>query len=244
MSTTLDRPRPQSEDPDSLRLNPTRRRRPGLIAASGAVLALCVAVFTNLYLSAGHRVSVLAVARAVPVGAVLGRTDLSVTRVSISGGQAIPVSEASSVVGRRAAVGLVPGSLLVAGDVTSRSAPPPGLSVVGVAVKPGQVPAGGLVPGDAVDVVFTSSPGVPLSQTDRSAPASDAGGTAPEDAQGAGPGSVIASDVSVQSVSAPAASSGSDTSVVSLVVPSTLAPLISNASVAGQAALVIVGPGS
>lgn len=65
-------------------------------------------------------------------------------------------------------------------------------------------------------------------------------------AAGGGPssaaGSVIAPNATVVGVASPSTQSGSNKSVVSLEVPSVLAPLVASASAAGEAALVLVGP--
>ncbi len=136
MSTTLDRPRHEQASAPQLRLQPARRRRPALVAASGALVALCVAVFTGLYAKAGHQVAVLVVAHDVPLGATIGADDVTEARISLSPAMSsIPATAVSSVVGHRAAVALVPGALVVPGDLTSRSAPPPGSAVVGVALE-------------------------------------------------------------------------------------------------------------
>jgi len=132
-----------------------RQRRPGWIAAGVTLMAL--AVLTNVYLfqSAGHRVSVVRVARDVPVGQQIGRGDLDVAQVAVDAAvQTIPGSRLDEVVGRRAAVGLRKGTLLAASQVTAQVAPQPGQALVTVPLKPSQVPAG-LAPGWQVRVVFT-----------------------------------------------------------------------------------------
>jgi hypothetical protein len=72
------------------------------------------------------------------------------------------------VVGRVAAVELRPGALLTAGEVTDQAVPAAGQQVVGVAVRPGQLPARGVRPGDAVLLVA-----VPGDQAQGGGPAGD-----------------------------------------------------------------------
>ncbi|SEG26332.1 SAF domain-containing protein [Thermomonospora echinospora] len=131
-----------------------RQRRPGWIAAGVTLTVL--AVLTNVYLfqSAGHRVSVVRVARDVPVGQQISRADLDVAQVAVDAVQTIPAHQLDEVVGRQAAVGLRKGTLLATSQVTAQVAPQPGEALVTVPLKPSQVPAG-LAPGWRVRVVFT-----------------------------------------------------------------------------------------
>ncbi len=244
MVTTLTRSQPAIRpDKDGLRLEPRSiRRRPILALSSALLVAVCVATFTSLYLRAGHEVSVLAIARPVSQGQILTDQDLSVVRISMSSGvTAVSANSAATVVGRRVSVPLEPGALLVPADVTTAPSLPAGYAIVGVVLKSGQLPASGVVPGEAVDVVMTGAPGTPYSGSsgsgDQSSGQSEPGGVS-------GPGTILAPEVSVTDVAVSPASSGSDTVVVSLEVPRTLAPVIASASAAGQAALVVVTPES
>jgi SAF domain len=240
MSTTLTRVRSNRHaTPPALRFRgSSHRRRPTIAVASLALVTLCVAIFTSLYLHAGNRVAVLAVAHDVPQGHIVTSDDLAVVSISISAGLS-PVSarDASRVVGRRAAVSILRGTLLSLKDLAVVSGPARGRAVVGVATKAGQLPAGGVSTGDTVDVILTGSP------------ATLAGGSAgPVATSGsiAGTlelGGVLASNATVTGVAAPSPSSP-DTIVVSVLVPSSVAPLVASASAAGQAALVLVGPSS
>ena len=66
---------------------------------------------------------------------------------------AIAGANLESVVGQRAAVALLPNTLLQRSMVTDGTRLPAGQVQVGVAVKGGQIPAEGLVPGDTVQVL-------------------------------------------------------------------------------------------
>jgi Flp pilus assembly protein CpaB len=197
-----------------------------LLAGSLVLLTACTALFVSAYLRAGHQVEVLAVAKAVAQGAEITADDLRVARISIAGGLApVPASAASSVIGRPAAVALLPGTLLTMAELSVAPKIAPGEAVVGVALKSGQLPAGGVFPGEQVDVVLTGPPG----STDSGPSASGLSAT------------VLASDILVTAVEAAPPSSSSGGTVVSLLAPRDEAGVIAGASASGQVALVVVG---
>ncbi|MEV7523748.1 SAF domain-containing protein [Streptomyces sp. NPDC091371] len=102
--------------------------------------------------SAGQRGQVLVLARDVPAGQVLGLGDLRVVAVAADAG-VVPFAERDSVLGRKAKVPLVAGSLLAPGQVgTDASFPPKGLSQVALAVEAGGAPPD-LTPGERVAVL-------------------------------------------------------------------------------------------
>ena len=131
---------------------PTRQRRTGY-AALGAVLVIGLgAAFGYLYSTAGAKVPVVVVTATVPAGQLITRSDLST--VDVAGDvTAIAGANLESVVGQRAAVGLLPEMVLQRSMVTDVDPTPAGVVQVGVAVKGGQLPADGLVPGDTVQVL-------------------------------------------------------------------------------------------
>ncbi|MGH9918190.1 MAG: SAF domain-containing protein, partial [Nitrososphaerales archaeon] len=179
--------------------------------------------------------SVLEITQPIAQGQVISANDLDIAKISLSANvSVVPASEAGSVIGRRVSIPLVAGALLAPKDLTTNGSPPPGNAIVGVAVKTGQLPAAGVDPGEAVDIVMTGSPGSPDTAT-------GTGGT-PGQALSTpnGPGTILALDVLVTDVAYASAASGSDTVVVSLLVPRALAPAVASASAAGQAALVLV----
>ena len=170
-------------------------------------------------------------------GAVIVAADLVAVRASLSPNiNTISSLDAASIVGRVAAVGLVSGSVLVRNDISGVSRLPSGYAIVGIALKPGQLPADGLSPGEKVDIVLTGPVGSPDSATGASTPDSDS--------QSLSPGTVLGSSALVQDVELAPDSADAGTLDVSVLVDSTIAPLVANASVAGQIALVVVGPGS
>ncbi|WUD70294.1 SAF domain-containing protein [Streptomyces sp. NBC_00510] len=136
-----------------------RRRRPGLIALSVALIAGGGLSGAVLYASSGQRTAVVVVTRDVPVGSQITRDDLGTASLALDPAvQSVKASKADSLVGRRAAIGLKAGSLLAPSQVTTRSLLGPGEQLVGVGVKPSQLPATPLVPGQRVLIVSTPDP--------------------------------------------------------------------------------------
>lgn len=106
----------------------------------------------------GDRVAVLAVAQNVPVGATITAQDLTVAHIAADSALSpVRAGDEAKVVGHIAAVGLSAGSLLVRADLTSTALPAAGEQLVGVAVKPGQLPARALTAG--VKVLVAQTPG-------------------------------------------------------------------------------------
>src|SRR5664279_787362 len=196
---------------------PTRQRRVGWTTL-GAVLVVGLGlVFGYLYSTAGSKEPVVMVTAAVAVGAVIDRSDLST--VDVAGDiTAIAGANLESVVGQRAAVALLPGTVLQRSMVTDADPIPSGMAQVGVAVKGGQLPADGLVPGDRVQVL--ALPG-----------------------QAAGAGNLPAPTVLVDSAVVFAAHQDPTqpgTALLTLVVPAKAAPAVAAASATGAAAVVKV----
>jgi hypothetical protein len=191
----------------------------------GVLLVLgCALAFTDASLHLGSREEVLVVAQPVAAGQVLTGSDVRTARVSTGSGLDVVLSgDEASIVGRRAAVALVPGSLLTTAEVGSPPRVASGFDVVAVGLKPGAYPPE-LAAGDRVQVV-------PVTST-------SAGGTG---TAGVTSGSPIAATV----LSVDAASSDSDTpTVFSLQVTTGDADEVASLAAAGQASLVQVGAGS
>lgn len=142
------------------RLVRQRRRRPGLIALSVALIAAGGLSGALLFTASGQRTAVLVVARDVPVGAAITDADLAPASLALDPAvKAVPVAKKAGVVGQRAAVGLKAGALLSPGQVTSVALIKAGEQLVGVALKPSQLPASRLAPGQKVLIVSTPDPG-------------------------------------------------------------------------------------
>ncbi len=197
---------------------PTRQSRPGYVSLAIALIVGLAAVGAYLYVQAGHKIPVVVVVRDVPAGHVIERSDLST--VAVAGGvTAIAAKHLDGVIGRPAAVHLLPNMLLqrsmVADAASTMSA---ANAQVGVAVKGGQIPADGLAPGDVVAVVALPS----RDSTDDSAS-----------------GQVLVNQAQVFSSRDDPAQAGG--TLLTLVVPRAQATGVAAASGAGRIALIRVG---
>ncbi|MFF0706350.1 SAF domain-containing protein [Streptomyces tendae] len=124
-----------------------------LIAAGGTGVAV-------LLLQVGDRTDVVTVVRDVQVGQVLTEQDLGKASVALDPAvKAVRADDVDSVVGQRAAVELKPGSLLVPAQVTRDSLVKAGEQLVPIGLKPEQVPATALVPGQRVQLVHVPGQG-------------------------------------------------------------------------------------
>jgi hypothetical protein len=104
------------------------------------------------YSHAGDKVAVLQVATLVTKGHTITSGDLASVDVSGVPG-AIPAVQSGSVVGRTAAVDLVPQTVLTEGMLTGSVLPGAGQSMVGLALDASQAPTAGLADGDVVSVI-------------------------------------------------------------------------------------------
>jgi hypothetical protein len=174
------------------------------------------AAFGYLYSSAGSKEPVVVVTAPVAVGEVISRSDLST--VDVAGDiTAIAGANLESVVGERAAVALLPNTVLQRSMVTDVDPTPTGMVQVGVAVKGGQIPAEGLTPGDTVQVLRLPT----------------AGGTgAPAEPE------VIVASATVSAALPDPVQAGA--TLLTLLVPAEQAAAVAGASGAGGAALVKV----
>jgi hypothetical protein len=135
-----------------------RRRRPGMIALAVALIGVGILGGAALFQRVNHQVPVLLVSRAVPAGTTVTAADLTTTSIVLGAGlKAIPAGQEHQVVGLVAATGLRPGTLLAASELTTTLPPSRSQQLVPVALKPSQLPASGLAPGDQVIVI--SAPG-------------------------------------------------------------------------------------
>jgi len=205
---------------------PTRRRktRSRVLWTSGFAV-VCGVAFAGLYMSAGSRHPVLAIAQPVQQGARITAADLRLVRVANDPGLSpIPAAQEAAVVGKRASVPLVPGTLLTPEDLSSGSLIGANQASVGLDLKPGQFPAG-LAPGDSVIVIQTSAQGQGTAAT-------------------TGTTNVLVDQASVLSVDFPSASSGSSDEQVTLALPADIASQVVMAASAGEIAIAGLGPGA
>ncbi|RZT82033.1 SAF domain-containing protein [Micromonospora violae] len=133
-----------------------RRVRPGLLGLAVLLIALGGLGAAFAVTSVRATGSYLAVARPVEVGREISAGDL--VTVQVAGGQGlrpVPAGRLDEVVGKRAAVALVPGTLLTLGQVTDDPLLGPGQQQIALGLKTAQVPARELHPGDKVLLVST-----------------------------------------------------------------------------------------
>ncbi|ATZ21968.1 SAF domain protein [Streptomyces lavendulae subsp. lavendulae] len=136
-----------------------RRRRPGLIALSVALIAAGGLSGALLFTASGQRSGVLVVARDVPVGTAITDADLAPASLALDPAvKAVSAARKGEMVGQHAAVALTAGSLLSPAQVSSSSLVKAGEQLVGVALKPSQFPASRLSPGQKVLIVSTPDP--------------------------------------------------------------------------------------
>jgi SAF domain len=193
-----------------------RRRRPGMIALAVALIGVGILGGAALFQRVSHQVPVLLVSTVVPAGTTVTAADLTTTSVVLGAGvRAIPARQEHQVVGLVAASDLQPGTLLAASELTTAVPPARNQQLVPVALKPSQLPASGLGPGDQVLVI--------------SAPATSSGNTA------AGPGPSIPGVV--EAVSARPDQDG--LAVVDLIVAAANGTDLAREAAAGGIALVV-----
>lgn len=134
-----------------------------MLVVSIALTALGALIAWQVYGIAGHRTPVLVMARDVPIGQQLQAQDLRTVALGLdSGVRAVEATDKGAVIGKRAAVDLKVGTLLAPAHLTGTLVPAPGQVVVPVALKPSQLPARGIQPGDRV--VAAVAPAISIGQ--------------------------------------------------------------------------------
>lgn len=212
MSTTHERPAPSAGIPPQGQVaSPVRpprvsarRRRPGMIALSLALIAAGGAGVAVLLLQVAQRTEVVTVVRDVQVGQVLTAQDLGQASIALDPAvKAVEADELESVVGKRAAVELKPGSLLTPSQVTKDSLVKAGEQLVPIGLKPEQVPATALVPGQKVRLVHVPAQGTAVSEPESDTTPKTLAGRVVK-ASAAAPGSgVVVVDVATAAVDGP-----------------------------------------
>lgn len=203
----------------ALRLEPVARERSvpwmviGILLIAGGAL-----LFVLLAGRLDERQPVLAMRRAIPAGQVIRNGDLKVVKLSVDGRlSGIPSSMRAEIVGKPAATDLAADTLLARASVGTGEGLSPGKAVIGLALKPGQLPADDVVSGSRVVVLDTGE--------------STGGGRAAPEAIAEG---------RVTSVREHDSGIGAGTIAVSVVVDEDEAPRIAAANAAGRVALVLV----
>ena len=201
---------------------PTRHRRPGYIALAVVLIVGLAALGAFWYSRAGQKTPVVVVIRDVPAGHVITRSDVST--VDVAGAvTAIGGSRIDSVVGQVATVELLPNTLLQRSMLTSSNPLLASDAMVGVALKPGQLPAAGLSDGATMQVLQLPSK---------------------ENVTGAGSSAaltaiVLAARATVYGSTADPSQTGG--TLLTLIVPKAASSSIAAAASAGLVALVQVG---
>ena len=136
-----------------------RPRRLGQWAATVLFVLVVVLGLLTLFRSQSDRVEVLQVTNPVPAGQVVEASDVRSVEVAGVDG-AISSSDIDSVVGQRAAAGLVEGQILTEGALTGEQVPADGERLVALRLDRGRVP-GDLGVGDVVDVLAVPPEGDP-----------------------------------------------------------------------------------
>ena len=132
---------------------PPGRRRPGLALLALLLIVLGGAVAGLLALRIDQRQDVLVARSDIPAGQQIQPGDLAVAKMAADGVLKIPASQTSQVVGRYAATTIRAGRLVDPGMLTTSGLLTSGKAAVGVALKAGRFPSGGLEPGDVVQIV-------------------------------------------------------------------------------------------
>ncbi|MFD7283654.1 SAF domain-containing protein [Streptomyces sp. NPDC059862] len=183
-----------------------RRRRPGVIALSLALIASGGAGVAVLLLQVGHRTEVVTVVRDVQVGQVLTERDLGKASIALDPAvKAVEAADLESVVGKRAAVELKPGSLLAPSQVTKDSLVKAGEQLVPIGLKPEQVPATALVPGQKVQLVRVPAQGATSSDTEGETSPQTVSGRVVKASQAAPGTGVVVVDVATAAADGPTA---------------------------------------
>lgn len=198
---------------------PPGRRRPGLALLAVLLIVLGGAVAGLLALRIDQRQDVLVARSDIPAGQQIGPGDLAVAKMAAEGITAIPARQAADVVGKYAASTIPAGRLVDPGVLAASGLLMPGKAAVGIALKNGRFPAGGLQSGDVVQLVRSAD----------------------------GVGKTITSSAVVSSVNEPGedsfSASGGDSITITVVVEQRLAAPVAAASAAEQVSVVLLRRG-
>lgn len=147
---------PSSRGPRSPGSAPAVRRQRRLPLVAGALTLIAVAGLGGgaLIVKAGNTHPVVAITATVTRGDVIQRNDLRVVDVGGAHGlRTVAGDQLDSIVGKRAATDLPAGTLLPQGAATADLVPHQGKTLVGLQLKPSQLPATTLQTGDTVRLV-------------------------------------------------------------------------------------------
>lgn len=155
------------------RVAPQRRWRPALVWLAVALVAAGGLIAAAVLRKVGTTAEYLAVSTTVEVGSVIDRSDLSTVRITVDPAlKPIGASAADQVIGRFAAVALVPGTLLTQAQLTDTAVPGQGQQLVGLSLPQERLPAERVKPGAEVLLVVTTDDGPVANQQETAAPMS------------------------------------------------------------------------
>ena len=162
MASSPSRLRAAPSDAAATMAPPTPSRRSYPLIGAGLLAALLGALlFASFAASSDLRRAVLVVVHPVTAGDVISASDVAAVKMSPAKGVGfMAAADASTVVGRTAAVALVPGSLLLPAQLGSPTGLTDGQAAVGLLLEPGRYPPG-LRSGDHVAVVSAPTGPVP-----------------------------------------------------------------------------------
>ena len=140
-----------------------RERRP-LLAALAVLLIVGGALLAGLLaMRLDQRVQMLAAKDTIEAGQVINKEDLVSASVASDLTTLVRADQIDQVVGRTARVEISKGQLLDTSQLATNPVPSGDLQVVGVSANAGRFPAGGLQPGDKVDIVDIGSQNIIVS---------------------------------------------------------------------------------
>jgi hypothetical protein len=190
-----------------------RERKPALAALAVLLIIGGAMITVTLVLRSGDRVSAVEVGRRVGAGQAMTLEMLKEVQIADDGVRYIPWEQRQQVADYYAAVDLVPGTLLNPEMLVERSTElRPGKAVLGLSLKPGQIPPG-LDTGNRVQVIYV--------------PGDDSGGK-PQ---------VLAANARVNWVSGVDEAGGGDTRSVEVIVDSGISHIVAAYASSQQIAL-------
>lgn len=204
------------------------RRRPAMTALGIALVAIGGIVGALVLSSGGAARDVVMLRTSVVAGHQITTGDLTTTQLTgATGATLISRAQISSVVGTYPRQDLPAGTLLTSQMTTSSLDPGSGTSIVGIPVKPGQIPGQGLHAGEPVRIVLQAGSG--------------SSGTLPEGLQ---VGQTWPAKVSSVNTTSANGGAGTVSTSVDVTVPATAAAQISAAAGTGQLAIVLDARGN
>ncbi|TAM67022.1 MAG: hypothetical protein EPN48_15305 [Microbacteriaceae bacterium] len=141
------------DQPRTIRPVRVRRSRPYLAGALALVIAGGLGS-AFIYATASHTEQVLVVRHDLQRGELITSADLG--SIGVAAGQAtqgVPAANAANLLGKVATVDLPKGSLITGRSFAGSLTVPAGQALVGLSLKPSQLPAQPLVAGDRVVIV-------------------------------------------------------------------------------------------